>query len=263
MTTGQVSYSLDHLRAVAGKVDLSVFCETRIAAEDLAVGVAVRIKDGTQQVESMKTAEGAFCGFTCYQDLAMQSYPAGSAVIKAGTPVPVLRAGRVWTLWDGNGSPEDLAPLNLCSDPATVATQGFVTASAKSYAMSAVTAAGTAPPAVTLTGTPTVGITLRVECTTLGARGTSVVRVSIDGGTSWCMTGVVTAATILVLDADGNSTGLTLNMANAAAAVDNVWTATSTGTVRDGGGKIVAVRPGTDLGPDGSQKLLLVEVALP
>jgi hypothetical protein len=90
-------------------------------------------------------------------------------------------------------------------------------------AMGAVAAAGTTPPTVTLSGTADRVIDFRMECTTLGARGTAVIRYSIDGGGTWTEN-VTTAATIAV-----GTTGLTINYASATAAVDNVWTAKTAG----------------------------------
>jgi hypothetical protein len=92
-----------------------------------------------------------------------------------------------------------------------------------------VTESGTTPPDVTLTGTPNRRINFRMECTTLGARGTAVVRTSINGGLTW-KTGITTAATFSLLDPDDDdaSTGVTVNYENASAAVNNVWTATGT-----------------------------------
>lgn len=97
--------------------------------------------------------------------------------------------------------------------------------------MGAVTPAGTTPPTITLTGTQLVPVNLRIECTTLGARGTAVIRYSIDGGKSW-VSSVATAATIAVIDPNGTDTGVVINYANAVAAVDNVWTATTVGYER-------------------------------
>lgn len=132
------------------------------------------------------------------------------------------------------------------SDPATGAASGLtigfedvaaavdnVWTSSSGYQMGAVTAAGTTPPTVTLTGVANRSVDLRIECTTLGARGTAVLRYSIDGGKTW-KSSVTTAATISVLDpanADAD-TGLVINYANAAAAVDNVWTAKMSGFER-------------------------------
>src|SRR5216684_1248194 len=62
-------------------------------------------------------------------------------------------------------------------------------------ATSAVTATGTAPPTVTLSGTPNDGYNIRIEITTAGVRGTAVFRWSSNGGTSYT-SNVVTAATV-------------------------------------------------------------------
>lgn len=99
-------------------------------------------------------------------------------------------------------------------------------------AMGAVTETGTTPPDITLTGTPNRYINLKVLCTTLGARGTSQIKYSLDGGVTYS-TPALTAATMLMSDpVTGESTGVTLNMENAAAAVDNVWTAKTAGYER-------------------------------
>lgn len=92
-----------------------------------------------------------------------------------------------------------------------------------------VTESGTTPPDVTLTGTPNRRIIFRMECTTLGARGTAIVRTSINGGLTW-KTGITTAATFTLVDPDDDdaSTGVTINYESATAAVNNVWTATGT-----------------------------------
>lgn len=93
-------------------------------------------------------------------------------------------------------------------------------------AMGAVSSSGTTPPAITLSGTATKYVNLRIECTTLGARGVAVIRYSLDGGVTWTEN-VTTAATITLGDS-----GLTANYANATAAVDNVWTAKTAGHER-------------------------------
>jgi hypothetical protein len=104
-------------------------------------------------------------------------------------------------------------------------------ASPAGLVMGAVAAAGTTPPTVTLSGTQLAPVNFRMECTTLGARGTAVVRYSVDGGVTY-VSNVTTAATISVIDPDGFDTGLTINYANATAAVDNVWTASTVGYER-------------------------------
>lgn len=96
--------------------------------------------------------------------------------------------------------------------------------------MAAVSATGTTPPTITITGTPNRPVTLRIECTTLGALGTSRIRYSTDGGVTW-ISNVTTVATVVandtrLLSASGltEATGLTINIAAGAMAVDNVWT---------------------------------------
>lgn len=94
-----------------------------------------------------------------------------------------------------------------------------------------VSPAGTTPPTVTITGTATRYLLgLKVECTLLGNRGTSKIRYSTDNGATW-ISDVTTAATIALNDSRESQlrkkvvpTGLTLAMADTAAAVDNVWT---------------------------------------
>lgn len=97
--------------------------------------------------------------------------------------------------------------------------------------MGAVSSTGTTPPTITLSGTQLQPVDLKIECTTLGARGVAVIRYSVDGGKTW-VSNVTTAATISVVDPNGTDTGLVINYANATAAVDNVWTAKTVGYER-------------------------------
>lgn len=97
--------------------------------------------------------------------------------------------------------------------------------------MGAVSSSGTTPPTITLSGTQLQPVDLKIECTTLGARGVAVIRYSVDAGKTW-VSNVTTAATISVVDPNGTDTGLVINYANAAAAVDNVWTAKTVGYER-------------------------------
>lgn len=99
-------------------------------------------------------------------------------------------------------------------------------------AMGAVSESGTTPPDITLTGTPNRYIDLKVVCTKLGNRGTSEIKYSLDGGETYS-DAVVTAATVEMVDpVTGDSTGVTLNMEDAAAALNNVWTAKTAGYER-------------------------------
>jgi len=86
-------------------------------------------------------------------------------------------------------------------------------------AATAVTSAGTTPPVITITGTPTDYFNVKVKCTLLGARGTWTLQYSLDGGTTYNGTDLTSAATVAI-----PRTGLTLNIATGAAAVDNTWT---------------------------------------
>lgn len=89
------------------------------------------------------------------------------------------------------------------------------------------TAAGTTPPAVTITdaanGNTFAIDSIRVEITTGGARGTAQFRYSFDGGASWSESAVLTAATY-VMKINGASTGITLNFPTGTYATDNVYT---------------------------------------
>jgi hypothetical protein len=97
--------------------------------------------------------------------------------------------------------------------------------------MSAVTAAGTTPPTITLSGTPKGAWNLKIKCTLAGARGTFKIQFSTDGGNTYSGD-ILSAASVALLDPSADSTvgmngdsGLTATIANAAAATDNVWTA--------------------------------------
>lgn len=88
--------------------------------------------------------------------------------------------------------------------------------------MTAVTSAGTAPPVVTLTGTPASAVSVIIAITTGGARGTAVFKWSSDGGATYTST-VTTGATNVL-----GATGLTANFATGTNySTDNVYTAKS------------------------------------
>lgn len=99
--------------------------------------------------------------------------------------------------------------------------------------MGTVTPGGTSPPDITLTGTPNRKVQLRIETTTVGARGTWKKRYSSDGGVTW-ISNVTSAATIEVMDtrlfdASGilESTGVTINIATGVASLNNRWSSDS------------------------------------
>jgi hypothetical protein len=89
--------------------------------------------------------------------------------------------------------------------------------------VSAVTSSGTTPPALTLSGTAVRECNFKATVDTAGARGTAVLKIALDGG-RWYYLNWTTAASYLLLDEDGVSTGVTLAYANASANADNVWT---------------------------------------
>lgn len=93
-----------------------------------------------------------------------------------------------------------------------------------------VQSAGTTPPVVTLSGTPTDNFIIQMAITTGGARGTALFKWSINNGGSFVATGVSTAATV-ALTSGIIVTGLTANFSAGTYATDNVYTAlTSPGT---------------------------------
>lgn len=107
----------------------------------------------------------------------------------------------------------------------TIAGTGLVISDRCPVEFPTITATGTTPPTVTVTGYNTRAINkLRLEITTAGARGTAVFRYSFDGGQTWII-GTITAATIELLF-DGTKTGLTVNFAAGNYAVDNVYVGT-------------------------------------
>ncbi len=186
--------------------------------------VTVTIQDGAQGLVSSSSeqvhailgtcAAGAVNTLYSYSDIPslVAAHIAGPAVeaaahslAVAGGPVYLVRLAETTP-----GSPG--AVTQTGSGPAiTVPTK------------SAVTSAGTAPPVVTLTGSPLAFYDLVVEITTLGARGVARFRYSLDGGETWAASNVLTAATYLMAD-----TGVTLNFATGTDyAVDNVYTAST------------------------------------
>ena len=96
--------------------------------------------------------------------------------------------------------------------------------------MCGVVAQGTSPPSITITGggtspaTANAPVNLRVECNDVSggtARGQAKVRISYDGGATWAVPSVTTAATIAITG------GLTLNLGTGTYAVDQVWTSSN------------------------------------
>jgi hypothetical protein len=88
------------------------------------------------------------------------------------------------------------------------------------------TAAGTTPPAVTITGENSVAIdSVQVDIQTGGSRGTATFRYSFDGGASWSESDVLTAATY-EMKQKGIPTGLVLNFPVGTYNADNIYNTT-------------------------------------
>lgn len=82
-------------------------------------------------------------------------------------------------------------------------------------------ATGASPPVVTISGLLSSPQGIRVEITTSGTRGTAVFRVSIDNGSTWLASSVLTVATYAI-----GTTGITLNFPTGSYTDDNVYRAT-------------------------------------
>lgn len=85
-----------------------------------------------------------------------------------------------------------------------------------------VTSTGTTPPVLTITGSPKqIMDEVQVQCTTLGAFGTAVIKISTDGGTTWTLTGITVPVSGIVDRSD--DLGLTLTFAAGTFAVNNLY----------------------------------------
>lgn len=84
-----------------------------------------------------------------------------------------------------------------------------------------VVSAGTTPPTVTISGYPAGDYNLKIEITTLGTRGVAIFRLSLDGGTTWALTGQTTAESW-----SNDLYGLTISFAAGTYATNNVYTST-------------------------------------
>jgi hypothetical protein len=135
-------------------------------------------------------------------------------------------------LRDANGRPLLLDNMNMerrvrtfAGVPLHVSDRSLLTGSS----MGTVTEAGTTPPDVTLSGTPTGPWKLRLKCIAGGARGTATFQFSTDGGNTWSAT-MTTAASVVLTDTakdstvgNNGSTGITAAFENATFATDNTW----------------------------------------
>ena len=164
--------------------------------------------------------------------------PLPSQAFAAGTTVgPVFELGdhrllhaRLRSSASSGTSPTLAATLQTSHDGSTNwrTVDTFATQTTAGGTMTGVASGGTSPPVITLTGAASRPLNLKVVCSTLGARGTSQIQISLDGGLTY-QAPVATAATVPVLDENGVATGVVLNIATGPAAVDNYWTASNAG----------------------------------
>lgn len=148
-----------------------------------------------------------------------------SRVVTAARPLAGSRAAMVSRAAALNIIPYTVGGLQYWMDPTRYNETGRIwtmTGSASGTQMSAAVATGTGTPtALTFSGTVKVPMNLKVTCTLGGARGVFTFNVSLDGGATTYKTGVLSAAT----NSLGN--GVTLNWANTASTLGDIWTATS------------------------------------
>lgn len=98
--------------------------------------------------------------------------------------------------------------------------------------MATPSSAGTSPPVLTITGTPTGPWDLRIECQLGGAHATATYRFSVDGGNTWSAdivtlgAGVAQALTDTAVDSlvgNNGATGLSVAFAAGTFNADNAW----------------------------------------
>jgi len=97
--------------------------------------------------------------------------------------------------------------------------------------MGAVTSAGTTPPVITLSGTPTGAWDLKIKVIVGGALATWTLQFSTDGGNTYSAT-ITSAASVPLVDTatdslvgNNGATGITASIASGTANVDNMWVA--------------------------------------
>lgn len=126
------------------------------------------------------------------------------------------------------GGPVD----RFCGVPVIVSDRVPLTGST----MATVVATGTAPPTVTLSGTPTGAWKLQIDCVVGGAAGTATYRFSTDNGNTWSATLTTPAGGGAVLLTDtaidslvgaNGKTGITATFGNATYNADNLYTSTA------------------------------------
>lgn len=153
----------------------------------------------------------------------------------AGMIVHSLAFSDLLTLLDSNGNPQLTNPTDgslprFCGMPLIVSDRTPLDGST----MGDVTATGTTPPTVTLSGTPNANHNLVIAIETGGARGTATFKFSTDGGVNWSAE-MLTAASVSLDDSDtadslvgvNGKTGITAVFANSSYNADNEYTSTA------------------------------------
>jgi hypothetical protein len=142
------------------------------------------------------------------------------------------------TLYKNDGTPllmesvqegqEGVVKRSFAGIPLTVSDSTSLSGST----MSTPSSAGTSPPVLTITGTPTGPWDLRIECQLGGAHATATYRFSVDGGNTWSAdivtlgAGVAQALTDTAVDSlvgNNGTTGLSVAFAAGTFNADNAW----------------------------------------
>lgn len=147
-------------------------------------------------------------------------------------------AADLGTIKDANGRPLLVDPVDgqlsrIARKPIIESDKMPMTGST----MGTVTPAGSSPPTLTITGTPTGPWNLKIQCTTIGGDGVAKFKFSTDGGQTW--SGILTKADMDVASAltdttadsvagHNGKTGLSIAFSGNFTNVDNAWTSVAT-----------------------------------
>lgn len=128
-----------------------------------------------------------------------------------------LGTARGWLPQNAFGAAEDFNPLTIPNLGTWYHGESGVTLGGTPLA------SGTVPPVVTLTGTLTPALGLYVQIDGAGARGVATFKWSLDNGSTFAATGVLTAATVTLT---GLAAAITVNFPVGAYLTDNIYKAT-------------------------------------
>lgn len=160
-----------------------------------------------------------------------------------GVVVHSKTLARLWKLTDANGRPLLIDSMSgdnklprlhglaiVSSDRLPVTATIAATLTASNGSGSAISTSG---PAGAGSAAPDRHVDLRIECMKAGARGTSTIRWSTNGGKSWVQDGTIvkyvttTSGYVDIVDTMGRYTGITIAFSSATNAVADTWTATT------------------------------------